>query len=334
MQRIPQLDSLRALAILAVFLNHALHLKMLWMGVDLFFILSGFLITGVLLNAKHRPLGGYLAYFYARRARRLTAPYAMLLTLVSLVVGLAWTRHWYLYIVLTNLLEPLHIPHPAAFSPLWSLAVEEQFYLLWPFAVYFLNERRLCRLCVVLIVAAAVLRGALHFSDYLPIYTLTPFRMDMLATGALVCLAWRSHRDAIERWGGGAGVVLGVIGMTGIGLLVHLGISTGANTRIGNVLIFESSLSICLGIMLYALGGRGVGWLRTRPLMYIGKISYSMYLAHAGIILLVETRLHGMLAAVVALGLTIAYAALSWRAVETPLLRGKSPRAELQMERA
>jgi peptidoglycan/LPS O-acetylase OafA/YrhL len=130
MKRIPQLDGVRALAILAVFVHHALHVRLLWSGVDLFFILSGFLITRVLLDAKHHSLGGYFAHFYARRARRILAPYLLTLIVASFFVGLAWARHWYFYLLFTNLLRPLHIALPVAFEPLWSLAVEEQFYLL------------------------------------------------------------------------------------------------------------------------------------------------------------------------------------------------------------
>jgi len=99
------------------------------MGVDLFFILSGFLITGVLLRARQYPLGGYLAHFY-RRGRRILAPYVVTLAVASFFFELAWTRHWYLYVMLTNFVLPLRIPHPKAFEPLWSLAVEEQFYLV------------------------------------------------------------------------------------------------------------------------------------------------------------------------------------------------------------
>lgn len=320
MKRIPQLDSVRAIAILAVFCNHALKIKMMWMGVDLFFILSGFLITGVLINAKHHTLSGFFAHFYARRARRILAPYVLWLIVASFFIGVAWMRYWYMYVLLTNCFPLLRIPQPTAFDPLWSLAVEEQFYLAWPFAVYFLSERRLRNLSILLIVLAPVLRGVFHFNQHWPIYTLTPFRMDLLSAGALLWLEWERNRAGIERWGAKIGAVLAVLGFAGLGLLGHLHISTYGNSRIGNVFVYEFSLFICLGFMLYALSGWRVGWLRLRPLRYIGQISYSMYLVHMGIITLIATRIHGAAGAALALALTIGYAALSWHLMESRLL--------------
>jgi len=329
MKRIPQLDSIRAIAILAVFCHHAFEIRLMWMGVDLFFVLSGFLITGVLVSAKHHTLSGFFAHFYARRARRILAPYMLLLIVASFFIGVAWMRYWYMYILLTNYIRLLGIPQPKVFDPLWSLAVEEQFYLAWPFAVYFLSERHLRRLSILLIILAPVLRGVIH-SDAAwtsPIYMGTPFRMDLLAAGALLWLEWQRNRAGIERWGPKIGAVLAVLGFAGLGLFDHLHISTYGNSRIGNVFIYEFSLLICLGFMLYALSGWHVGWLRLRPLRYIGQISYSMYLVHLGIITLVATRLHGATGAALALALTIGYAALSWHLIESPLLgyKPKSP---------
>jgi peptidoglycan/LPS O-acetylase OafA/YrhL len=320
MKRIPQLDGVRAIAILAVFFHHALRVKMLWMGVDLFFILSGFLITGVLLSAKHHTIGSFFAHFYARRARRILAPYVLTLIVVSFFFGVTWMRHWYLYILLTNLLLPLHIPHPVAFDPLWSLAVEEQFYLVWPFAVYFLDEEHLRRLLVLLIILAPVLRGSLHFQEHWPIYTLTPFRMDLLAAGALLWLEWKRNRAGIERWGARISAPLAILGFAGLAVLRRYHISTDGNSRLGNVLIYEFSLFICFGFMLYALSGWHVGWLRLKPLMYIGQISYSMYLVHLGILTLIEPRISGIAGDALALALIIGYAALSWQVMESRLL--------------
>jgi peptidoglycan/LPS O-acetylase OafA/YrhL len=324
MKRIPQLDGVRALAILAVFFHHAFRLKLMWMGVDLFFVLSGFLITGVLMGAKHHSLKGFFTHFYSRRARRILPPYLLWLVVASFLFGAAWMRHWYFYLLLTNLLLPLHIPRPVAFDPLWSLAVEEQFYLAWPFAVYYLSERWLRRLALLLVLVAPLLRAAFHFQQHWPIYTLTPFRMDLLAAGALLWMECRRNRARIERRGAAIGALLAVAGLAGLGLLARFRISTFDNTRAGNALIYECSLLICAGFILYALSGKYVGWLRVRPLTYLGQISYSMYLVHLGFLSLIPARLPTPVAAALGLLATIAYAAASWHWMEGPLLaRGK-----------
>ena len=90
-RRILQLDGLRAIAVLAVFAQHALKAP-LWMGVDLFFVLSGFLITGILLDRKARGQS-YFGYFYARRARRILPPYLLLMVVSSLLFGFGWAKH-------------------------------------------------------------------------------------------------------------------------------------------------------------------------------------------------------------------------------------------------
>ena len=91
-KRIEQLDGIRTVAIAAVFIHHTLHVKLLWMGVDLFFILSGFLITGILIGNKSQSIGRYFGHFYERRARRILPPYALLLVVTSVIFGLAWAH--------------------------------------------------------------------------------------------------------------------------------------------------------------------------------------------------------------------------------------------------
>jgi peptidoglycan/LPS O-acetylase OafA/YrhL len=308
------------MAILAVFVHHALKVKMLWMGVDLFFILSGFLITGVLLKAKEQKLGTYFAQFYGRRARRILGPYILTLLVVGLLFGFAWTKYWYLYILLANFLLPLHILRPTAFDPLWSLAVEEQFYLFWPFATYFLTEKKLWRLGVGLVILAPVLRGVFHFHEHWAIYTLTPFRMDLLSLGAVLCLLYKNKRDLIERWGTKVGLICSLAGLAGLGVMARLGLSTYGNTRFANIAVYECSLLTCLGVILWALSGRGVGILRWRPLTYIGQISYTMYLIHLALLAFLTPHMSPVMAAVAGLAATILYATLSWYLFEARLL--------------
>lgn len=308
-------------------LNFALRLNVhgFWMGVDIFFVLSGFLITGVLLDGKARSLSHFFRRFYERRARRLLIPYAMALGLASVFFGLAWIKHWYFYFFLTNLLTALRIPHPLAFNSLWSLAVEEQFYIVWPFAVYFLSEKSLARLSAVLIVAAPILRGTMHFQTHWPIYALTPFRMDLLASGALITLLWRRRQGWILRYGTVLGCVFFFTGCTSFALLGRAHLSTFTNTSMANVLIYESTLFISVGIMLFALAGRGVGALENGMLVYIGKISYTLYLVHLIFFAIPALQsLGGWTYIVAALSCTVAYASLSWIWIERPLLSARS----------
>ncbi len=291
------------------------------MGVDLFFVLSGFLITGVLLDSKHHALSSYFKHFYERRAKRILPAYVITLIVISFVFGFAWTHYWYFYILLTNLLLPLHIPHYAALDPLWSLAVEEQFYLIWPFAVFFLDKQRLRYLSIALIALAPMARGILHFPDHWPIYTLTPTRMDLLAAGGLLCILWRDRAQWVIDYGWRIAFPLVFSGLMSLFTLAHFGITTDGNTRIGNVLIYESSLFISLGFMLYALSGWHIGWLKNKLLGFIGKISYTMYLIHMTMLILTEKLFRSpILHATASLMLTVAYAALSWFLIERRLL--------------
>ena len=328
MKRIPQLDSVRAVAILAVFVHHAVGVMLLWSGVDLFFILSGFLITNILIESKHHSLAGYFSRFYERRARRILGPYLLTLIVVSLFFGTAWLSHWYLYILFTNFLIPLHLNIPQAFDPLWSLAVEEQFYMVWPFAVFFLSVRRLKHLSIALILIAPILRGTILFSDTWPIYMLTPFRMDLLALGALLSLGWRKRRDLIERYGLTISLLCMGGGLAALVVEGHFGVTRFANTRLGNFAVYEATLVFWFGFLLYALAGKYVGWLRIAPLRYIGRISYTMYLIHFMIVLLLRGKLHQPMLAISSLILTVIYASTSWFLMEKPLLeQGNKQRA-------
>jgi peptidoglycan/LPS O-acetylase OafA/YrhL len=104
MKRIPQLDGLRGIAILMVFLYHALHVPIFWSGVDLFFILSGYLITGILLRLKEQQAaegghGGWWRSFYVRRACRILPPYVVFLGIVSLFFRVPWLHIWFWYVL-------------------------------------------------------------------------------------------------------------------------------------------------------------------------------------------------------------------------------------------
>jgi peptidoglycan/LPS O-acetylase OafA/YrhL len=318
--RIAPLDGLRGIAIIAVFIHHAFHVKLLWMGVDLFFVLSGFLITTILLRQKRNTFGAYISHFYARRARRILPPYLIILIIVTIIFGTAWMRYWYLYIGGMNFFFPLHLFTPPVL-PLWSLAVEEQFYVVWPFAVYFLPKRYLHACAWGLIVLAPFLRYVCTpiVQRNWAIYMLTPFRMDTLAAGALIAILWPSIQTRLAtspnlKWKIGtacAGVI--ALAVAALSWYKNFGIFTYANTPLSNAVIFETTLVICVATILIALVGVGASFLSNWILVWIGRISYSIYLFH-----LTALHLWPGQKAIPASLLTLSFALVMWYAIEMP----------------
>jgi peptidoglycan/LPS O-acetylase OafA/YrhL len=217
---IPVLDGLRGLAIVLVVFNHLGHslqepfgnridyllLKLsgsAWCGVDLFFVLSGFLITGILADSLDGP--HYFRNFYARRALRIfPLYYGFLLVLFALLPGTplaiadSFARDhqlWY-WAYLDNILFAITGVLPASTFYMWSLAVEEQFYLAWPLLVLLVPRRPLTLLAASIVPLLFILRIALVPLVGLTqsqVYVLTPLRLDALAAGAFVALTARQR---------------------------------------------------------------------------------------------------------------------------------------------
>jgi peptidoglycan/LPS O-acetylase OafA/YrhL len=321
-RHIPALDGLRGLAVILVIVCHVNWayggpflagrvngpLGALfgcgWVGVDLFFVLSGFLITGILYDAK----GGdrYFRNFYARRTLRIMPLYVAFLFVGIVVVprlpfafceGRAVSRadaaslalYYYNFRVAAT-------EHGVSyFHPFWSLAVEEHFYLLWPPAVWALSRRPLMRLCLVLAAGSFLLRSAVALSGawVLTGFFVTPCRLDGLLAGSLVALAWRdeSDRARLRRWAGrlvlgSGGLLLGIaLAQRGFlpdssGLVVTVGVG-------GLAVLFA-------GLLVLAVeapeGGRARRFLESGGLRTVGKYSYAIYVFHS-LILLVGARL-------------------------------------------
>jgi peptidoglycan/LPS O-acetylase OafA/YrhL len=343
--RVLELDTLRAAAILAVMAYHEVTFPLVrpltrqgWAGVDLFFVLSGYLITGILLRMKPRP--GYFRRFYGRRCFRIFPPYYgfLLLAFAATLLRPGWRQPagvWLQYLfylpsvtaLWTNLAA--HMPAALWMSLIvcWSLSVEEFFYLLWAPAVKFLDRRGLWRLVLAVILAAPLVRLWVHRPGH-PEYFFFPARMDALAWGALVALALPGVTSARgPRWAllAAAAATLAVFGLTGGNLDNRL------------FVVFGYSLLAALFALLLAnvllLPPRH--WLRRamrNPVtVWIGMTSYTTYLIHRPVQLLVEhladPAAHALLyrAAVLAVSLAAAFAlsGLSWYLVEQPVLRLK-----------
>ena len=214
---LPLLDGVRGLAVALVVFNHlgtALHEPFThradwlfaklsgsaWLGVDLFFVLSGFLITGILADARGKQ--HYFRNFYMRRSLRIFPLYYAFLVLVFLVIPATGavlaepyevsSQGWY-WLYVSNVLFARWDQIPVATGHLWSLAVEEQFYLVWPLVVLLLAPRRLLALCAALVAGLFVGRIALSLAgvSWVQMYVLTLTRLDALAIGAFIALAAR-----------------------------------------------------------------------------------------------------------------------------------------------
>ena len=328
-KRIPQLDGLRGLAISMVFVNHAYRSELLWSGVDLFFVLSGFLITGILLEQRsRRSLRGYLIGFYERRARRILPPYILVLFLVSLLFGIRWMHHWYLFLFLMNTNKFFQIIRPYPLVILWSLAVEEQFYLVWPLVVYWSSDRVLVWLTASLILAAPCMRyiATAAMPGHWMIYPSTVFRMDLLAAGALVSILWRNQRKVSKRLGICGLAVAGAMAVPLIILSRYPWFQPTSNTVVANVWLYEMIVVAYVGLLLWALSGRAVQFLQFWPLTYLGRVSYTFYLVQTVALILIRRHIHHyLLGDIYAFAAALLFSILSWHFMERPILKMGRP---------
>lgn len=322
--RIVQFDGLRAVAFLAVFVNHATHLPLLWAGVDVFFVLSGFLITGILLERKRKG-EAYFSYFYKRRVFRILPAYLLAILLYGVLISWHQFKPLWLFILAPNV-QGL-ISNGPGLLPVWSLAVEEQFYFVWPFVVLFTSEKTLLRISLVALVVVPLLR--MSCTPLVPnmfyIYVLTPFRADLLCAGAALALLWKRSdprvHQSIRRWSW----KLCLAGFASFAIIQAFpAFRLPRNTPLANGLVYSFSLLGALGLLAWVLGDQGKlrRWLSYPAVRYLGEISYTMYLVHVMFI----TRLEQWLGVrvwteVLALGVIVAYASLSWFVLEKPLIR-------------
>ena len=313
-----------------VFIHHALGTRLLWMGVDLFFVLSGFLITGILLKEKEKhSFGAYIGHFYSRRAKRILPPYFISLVVFAAVFGITWIKYWYLYFGAMNFLLALRLPTPN--SLLWSLAVEEQFYLLWPIAVFYMCRKHLLFLASAMLVAAPLLRFVCtpHFINHWPIYTQLPFRMDTLAAGACLAIVWPDLQTKgvsaanVRKHAALVSVAMFVVAFVSLYFLAKHNLTPDGNTPLGNFAVYEATLFIAAAMFLFTLSDYAKAALSFAPLVYVGRVSYSIYLIHLAILHIVPKG-NVLLAAAGSL----VYATVMWYLVEKPILtyRGRTNR--------
>jgi len=324
MKRIARLDGVRAVAFLTIFVHHGFDIPHLWAGVDIFFVLSGFLITSILMDSRGKE--GAWVRFYERRALRILPPYLVFLLHATFFLHLHWDGKvlWYALFAM-NFAEVFKVGVPGL-GILWSLAVEEQFYLFWPFVALRFSPRIVLRFAVALVVLAPILRGAAtpFLQDHSAIYYLMPFRMDLLASGAILAVLWLEPGELFRwrRWG----LLLMVAGLTVLIVCVRVfhDFHAEGNTVIFNVFGYSLICCIATGLLAFTLGSDRGWWMRLmtwKPVRWIGLVSYTSYLVHTGALALINPSSSLLLNRFLALTFVIAYASLSWFILEKPILQ-------------
>jgi peptidoglycan/LPS O-acetylase OafA/YrhL len=351
MERNADLDGLRGIAILLVMYCHGFWkidpalARHGWAGVDLFFVLSGYLITSILLRTRARE--NYFRHFYKRRTLRIfPAFYAVFLldVLVSVVSGHhgdagLWAANG---LFLTSAVIPALMTHASAFAPsvfanlesLWSVSIEEMFYLAWAPLVRWVRPLGLLLICIGVLTVSPLVRLRMHTPDAYEYWSLYG-RMDGLACGALVALVGLKGRldtPMMRRISMGAAVLLGG---TFVLVLRH---RFDRTDPVFAVVGYSLVALICASILLWLLARpdgktpvqRGLRW---RPLQWFGRRSYMLYLMNQMILVAWERLLFPhfgghLRQAVFTSGVlmfvsTCAVAEISWRFMEGPLLSRK-----------
>jgi len=325
----PELDVLRFGAFFLVFLHHALpHASSdypIWglalaglaragaLGVDLFFTLSAYLITELLLREQTAAGRIDIRKFYARRILRIWPLYFFALLVAAPLMSLydAADRlpaaHLTGFLLLSGNWACVLWGYPASsFSLLWSVSIEEQFYVSWPWLVRS-NARRLGVVIGSMIVVACATRVwlAIAGTEHPGVWCNTLARLDPIAGGALVAWLLHGRTPVLART-----VRAALLGMGGVVLLAAG--APGEHAGWGAVWTYPLAALACVVILYGVLGIR----LRSPALEYLGKISFGLYVFHAAALRIAEF-------APVALLLTVACAAASYRFIETPFLRWK-----------
>ena len=375
----PGLDGLRAIAVMAVLLYHA-DLSFIpggFLGVEVFFVISGYLITALLLAEWQQKGTINLKDFWLRRARRLLpALYVLLVVTMTyavvflpgevaglradVIAAVGYVTNWFLIFGQESYFES--VGRPSVLQHLWSLAVEEQFYLIWPIVLAVglglgatrLRRQRVLTVAVVGAAASAVLMALVYSPGVDPsrIYFGTDTRATGLLFGAALAFLWspgdkyrpaeaRHQRLRLpdrgrfrRRWGWTAPLLLDVLSVAALGGLIwfflHLGEFEPLLYRGGFVLVGLTTVAAIMAVV-HPHAHVGSYLLGSAPMRWLGVRSYGIYLWHWPVFMVTRPELDvpfgGLPLLALRIGITIVLADLSYRFVETPIRRGALGRA-------
>jgi peptidoglycan/LPS O-acetylase OafA/YrhL len=281
-QRNLSLDGVRGVAVLLVLLYHHHYLNSGWIGVDLFFVLSGYLITSILRRTRTGKF--FWRGFWVKRFTRILPPFLLLLAATALLhYDLSWRQGVAYFLSFGDVLAYTR-PNFEPLRPLWSLAIEEHFYMLWPFAVRLLPRRSLLFILLSLVALEPLVRtiASIFTLDWQFVYFLTPFRLDGLALGSLLALLLESSsaEDALRKWSSGAALLFAALWFY-FRITLGNGFTRDNPTIIYNsvcyslVSLMASSLVAYLVTHPQSIAARILTW---KPLVFTGMISYGLYL--------------------------------------------------------
>ena len=308
LSRIPQLDGIRGLAVAMVVLDHASYLYQRppeqiamtasvhgvtravlsltsqgWLGVELFFILSGYLITSILL--KTRGANSYFTSFYARRVLRILPVFWLTLLALAFIFPHAHSFFLIAILFLANVSSWFGVT--GLYYPLWSLCVEEHFYLIWPFVVRTFRRRILFGICIAICIADPILRGFFAWKMGAPFFDkawyFSGFRFEGLAYGAILALIAPQMTARQKKIFGAAAMAVGA----GIfAAAVPLGVLHSSASVLATVvhasagLTFASVLFFGLVCLSLGLDEKQARVFANAPLVLLGELSYCLYLVH------------------------------------------------------
>lgn len=301
--RIVELDGLRGIAALVVVIFHYVNNQLVanetrlaqvlakltefgWVGVDLFFVLSGFLIGTILI--RNKPSKRYFSTFFVRRVVRIIPNYFLAVAIFVLICNLPYFTGsyfltgnnvipWWSYFAMVHniYMGALHNMGTDAMTITWSIGIEEQFYIVFPFIVYFLKDKLLPYVLGIFVIGSVIVRDMMP--HWIPGYVLLPCRLDGLSLGVLI--AWLMQRvdlAAIVKRRLWIFIGLQVINVLYCGFMYYKFGDLGPVKHT----LFAFFFAVCLVFALTLKGSWYAAALRTRWLTWVGSISYSLYLFH------------------------------------------------------